>query len=152
MKNELYYPAVFTPDGQYYCVEFPDLEGCLTQGEDIEEAYHAAREALALYLDTIGTYPKPSAIKDIKLNEGQYVMLIEPHTDYPIEDANGVDITKILSEALAKKGFSKYRVAKILGISESYVNLICQGKRSPSTGVAQQMGALLDLDWRLFYV
>ena len=39
---KLVYPALFTPfkDGSGgYTVEFPDLPGCVTEGEDMAEAY-----------------------------------------------------------------------------------------------------------------
>lgn len=66
MFKHIAYPAIFTKDGNYICVDFPDLEGCLTQGETIEEAYFAAKEALALYLDTVGECPPPSAVEAVK--------------------------------------------------------------------------------------
>lgn len=34
-----------------YWVEVPALEGCLTQGESVEEALHNAKEAIELYLE-----------------------------------------------------------------------------------------------------
>ena len=37
MFKHIAYPAIFTKDGNYICVDFPDLEGCLTQGETIEK-------------------------------------------------------------------------------------------------------------------
>ncbi|MCD8118289.1 MAG: type II toxin-antitoxin system HicB family antitoxin [Lachnospiraceae bacterium] len=45
------YPAVFTPeqDGGY-SVNFPDLEGCYTCGDDMADAISMAEDALALIL------------------------------------------------------------------------------------------------------
>ena len=41
---KLVYPAVFYPCecGEGYVVEFPDLSGCITQGESFEEAFKKA--------------------------------------------------------------------------------------------------------------
>ncbi len=46
------YPAIFTEEevenrGKVYIVEFPDLPGCVTEGESIPNAIEMAREALA---------------------------------------------------------------------------------------------------------
>lgn len=46
MNQELYYPAIFTPeeDGRY-SVSFPDLPGCNTFGDNLENAYDMAFDA-----------------------------------------------------------------------------------------------------------
>lgn len=44
------YPAVFTKDGDFYIVKFPDIEGCYTQGETLSEAVEMAEDALCLML------------------------------------------------------------------------------------------------------
>ena len=46
------YPAVFTEEtvtgrGVVYTVEFPDILGCITEGDSIPDAIEMAREALA---------------------------------------------------------------------------------------------------------
>lgn len=35
-----------------YWAEVPDLPGCFTQGDTLDELYHNLREAIALHLDT----------------------------------------------------------------------------------------------------
>ena len=52
MKRQTYvYPAVFTAleDGGYEVV-FPDLEGCYTFGDDLQDAIEMAEDVLALTL------------------------------------------------------------------------------------------------------
>ena len=44
------YPAVFHKEDGSYWVEFPDLEGCNTLGDTLEETMENAQEALGLYL------------------------------------------------------------------------------------------------------
>lgn len=45
------YPAVFTPAEEGgYLVDFPDLEGCYTDGNDLMEAMEMAKDALCLQL------------------------------------------------------------------------------------------------------
>ena len=80
--SKIFYPAVFHEDDNSYWVEFPDLEGCFTNGLTIEEAFLNASEALGLYLDLDDSYErtinKPSQIKDvINNNPGLMVMLVE---------------------------------------------------------------------------
>lgn len=44
---KLVYPAVFTPleKSEGYCVTFPDLPGCVTQGNDLADALSMAADA-----------------------------------------------------------------------------------------------------------
>ena len=80
--NQLFYPAVFQPeeDGGF-SVFFPGIEGCNTQGETVEESYKMAFDALGIVLsymeDAHLPVPKASAPQDIKLEEGQYIVIIE---------------------------------------------------------------------------
>ena len=43
------YPAIFTLEHNVYEVEFPDLDGCLTYGMNMQEAFSNAQEALTGY-------------------------------------------------------------------------------------------------------
>ena len=69
------YPAIFTEDGSFYSVDFPDLEGCFTQGDDIVNALEMARDALSLMLCSMedGDVPIPAAsdISDLVIPEGE---------------------------------------------------------------------------------
>lgn len=77
--SRIAYPALFHEENGSYWVEFPDLQGCLTDGDTIEEAYEHAKEALGFYLDVDdNSYNKPSAIKKVvDANPGSLVMFIE---------------------------------------------------------------------------
>ena len=44
------YPAIFHKEDDQYWVEFPDLQGCQSYGETIEETIKNATEALGLYI------------------------------------------------------------------------------------------------------
>ena len=82
MLKKLFYPAVFTPeDDGGYSVAFPDLDGCFAQGETIEDAYKMAFDALGLAIDFLEsekrTIPSPSTPNEIKLNENEFVVIIE---------------------------------------------------------------------------
>lgn len=150
-NKNLVFPAIIKNDGDAFMVSFPDLDGCFTDGETLVDAFLNAREALALYLHDLEDVPATSDIENIKVAEDERVMLVTPDEEDNIEYLEGINITEVLESALKKKGFTKYRVAKTLEISETYVNLIVSGKRVPSIPVAQKLGKLLGLDWRIFY-
>lgn len=75
------YPAVFrkSEDGGYE-VSFPDIEGCLTCGDDLPESISMAEDALALMLYEIEEegkeIPTPSKRHDIKTEEGEFVSYV----------------------------------------------------------------------------
>jgi len=54
--SKLKYPATIRPlakeEGGGYLVEFPDLPGCMADGETVEEALHQAEDALEAWLKT----------------------------------------------------------------------------------------------------
>ena len=49
------YPAKikYSREDKTYLVEFPDLPGCLTEGKNMDDAIHNAKEALTGYLASI---------------------------------------------------------------------------------------------------
>jgi len=49
--SKISYPAVFHKENDSYWVEFPDLPGCFSDGNTIEDAFYQAKEALGLYLE-----------------------------------------------------------------------------------------------------
>lgn len=80
--NRLFYPAIFEKEEDGYSVHFPDIEGCNTEGNSIEEAYEMAVDALGLiYLaykdDLKQPFPKASNPQDIKTVKGQTIVLID---------------------------------------------------------------------------
>lgn len=74
------YPAVFHYDEGSYWVEFPDLEGCFSDGETIEEAAVNAAEALGGYLCSLMDrgleIPTASSINDIKEPESGFRSIV----------------------------------------------------------------------------
>lgn len=54
MTNNIFYPAIFhiAEEGGFW-VSFPDIEGCFTQGDTMDEAYQMAGEAVYLAISEI---------------------------------------------------------------------------------------------------
>lgn len=78
------YPAVFTAEGGGYAIDFPDLDGCHTCGDDLADGIEMAEDVLALVLyqyEKEGkAIPHPSNPKDLELNENEFVNLIAADT------------------------------------------------------------------------
>jgi len=75
------FPAVFTPESNgSYSVNFPDIEGCYTQGNNLKEAYEMAEDVLCLCLydieETNKPIPSPSNPKDIVKDDNSFVAII----------------------------------------------------------------------------
>lgn len=78
------YPAIFTKDGNFYVVNFPDLEGCYTQGESIEDALEMAEDVLCMTLYNLEenkqSIPVASDIKCISVGADEIVSLVSCDT------------------------------------------------------------------------
>lgn len=78
------YPAVFeqTKDGEYG-VFFPDIPGCISAGDTLEEAIAMSKEALSLHLSGMINDNDPCPAIDInnarKEAQGCILMMIEPN-------------------------------------------------------------------------
>ncbi|GAB1475767.1 type II toxin-antitoxin system HicB family antitoxin [Bacillota bacterium] len=80
--EQLFYPAVFQPEENGgFSIYFPDIDGCNTQGDSVQEGYRMAFDALGIalsYMEDKNTqFPKASAPHEIKLEEDQYVVVVE---------------------------------------------------------------------------
>ena len=78
------YPAIFTPeDDGSFSINFPDLEGCYTCGDSLEDGIEMAEDALALVLygyEKDGRkIPAPSAPSEITLSDNDCAA-VEPRT------------------------------------------------------------------------
>ncbi|PKM44564.1 MAG: pilus assembly protein HicB [Firmicutes bacterium HGW-Firmicutes-8] len=76
------FPAVFDPcEEGGYCITFPDLPGCITEGNTLEEAYRMAKEAATLHLwsmeDDGDKIPAATSPDRVKVPKGGFVSLVE---------------------------------------------------------------------------
>lgn len=82
MGGRMFYPAVFQAEEEGgFSIFFPDVDGCITQGEDMDDGYEMAFDALGnmlSYLDEQGkATPRPSSPQEIRLEDGQFMAVIE---------------------------------------------------------------------------
>ena len=123
------YPAIFTPeeDGSFSIV-FPDLEGCYTCGDSLEDGIEMAEDALALvlygYEKDARPIPVPSAPATLSLSGNDFVnyiacdtmeyrkmynnkavkkTLTSPEWLNEAASAMGLNFSQVLQEALLQK-------------------------------------------------
>ena len=81
MIERYIYPAIFDYDTDGIAVEFPNLPGCLTCGDDIDETVKNAKECLGLHLYGMrkdnDPIPESTSADKIKCEENQEIRLIE---------------------------------------------------------------------------
>lgn len=81
------YAAFFEQiDGGKYLVEFPDLPGCFSQGDSLEEAIYNAQEAMMIYYtEKRGELPKASDFKSVqKANPNIIIQVITLNVSKPV--------------------------------------------------------------------
>ena len=77
--NKYVYPAIFTPEEHgLYSVDFPDLDGCYTSGENLADALYMAEDVLAFTLYDLeksgSAIPAPS--DNLTAPEGAFVNFV----------------------------------------------------------------------------
>lgn len=81
IMSKMFYPAIFHNEGGAYWAEFPDLPGCFTDGDTVEEVLSMAKEAMEGYLfsmkDHGEAFPTPSNPASIKTSGSDFVSLVE---------------------------------------------------------------------------
>lgn len=79
--KKLFYPAIFhkAEEGGYW-ISFPDIPECLTQGDNMEQAYEMAVDALGLAISSRyqqkEDIPIPSEPENISVNDG-FLVIVE---------------------------------------------------------------------------
>ena len=111
------YPAIFHKENESYWVEFPDLPGCQSYGESLEEAILFAEEALGLYLVSLieseEDIPSSSDISDI-ICSGEFTTYISTDIDKYRRNSQAVrkavSIPAWLAEEAEKKHLSLSKI------------------------------------------
>ncbi len=124
--KKIIYPGVFHKEDGSYWVEFPDLEGCQSFGDTLEDVYENAKEALSAYCVTLleqnRTLNPPSDISAIQQQSGQtdgFVSLVDvdllkrspsvkktltiPSWLNEVAESNHINFSGVLQEAIMQK-------------------------------------------------
>ena len=139
------YPAKikYLKEDKSYLVEFPDLPGCLTEGDTIDEAKEMAREALTGYLASVFErelkIPSPSTLK------GKNIYYIEPEPE--------VSVPILLRKLREKQSLTQGDIAKVLGISyQAYQRLEKPGKSNPTLKTLERIAKVFKKDLHMEFV
>ena len=101
MKNSYTYPAIFTYDSDGISISFPDLPGCLSSADTIEEALSNSEEVLGLYMynleDDNDPIPEPTPFNDVVTNANQKVLLIRVWMPLVRNDMDTTSVKKTLT-------------------------------------------------------
>ena len=100
MKKNLLvtYPAIFTLEDNQYWVEFIDLKGCFSDGNNLSEAMENAKEAMGLFLEDLTEYPKCSTdIKNIQLDDNQIISFVTVNLEEHKKKYENKSVKKTLS-------------------------------------------------------
>ncbi len=79
--NKLFYPSLFhkAEEGGFW-VSFPDFPECFTQGDNMEEAYEMAVDALGLFIFDMFEenipFPKPTELDNIIPEKDSFLVII----------------------------------------------------------------------------
>lgn len=128
MQDYYCYVAVLEHSEDSIGVYFPDILGCISGGDTVNEAIESANEALKLHMYGMeqdnDPIPEPSIITDLKLNENEIPILINvfmkpfrekmdekfikktlsiPNWMNTIAEEKGINFSKTLQEALLSK-------------------------------------------------
>ena len=125
---KIYYPTVFYRGDEKFIAVVPDLQACLTQGDDLTDAMNQVVDAIGTWLDGMDEkdYPVPS-------NHGTLDL-----SDYPQDSI--VNVIEFDSEKYfhtiryeAKKaGFNIKQTAELLGAPYRTVQNWFNGTRQPA--------------------
>lgn len=96
------YPALFSPESDGgYSVSFPDIEGCFTCGDTLQDSIEMAQDALNLMLveleDSHLPIKSPSSINNIKIKNDEFLTLIQADTMKYRKVLNSASVKKTLS-------------------------------------------------------
>lgn len=80
------YPAIFTPEEKgLFSVDFPDLQGCYTSGNDMADAVDMAQDVLCLTLYDLEQdkkpIPKASKPQEIVTTGDQFISIVSVDTE-----------------------------------------------------------------------
>ena len=115
--SKLFYPAVFhcAEEGGFW-VTFPDIPECMTQGDDMQQAYEMAVEALGLSITSMEeekiSLPNASQPDKIEVAQGEFLVVIEfdlleyrrKHCSRAVKKT--LSIPEWLNEAAMKQGIN----------------------------------------------
>lgn len=105
------YPAIFHEENNGYWVDFPDLQGCQTFGDTINETIKLAEECLSGYILTLleneQTPAEASNIKNLKVDKNSFSTLVTCDISQYLNNTKAVKKTLNIPSWLNKMATNK---------------------------------------------
>ncbi len=78
MNSKFFYPAIFEPEDVGFSVFVPDIPGCMTQGDSLDEALAMVQDAIGLMLEDVeeANYPPASDPSKVAHTSKQFIMMV----------------------------------------------------------------------------
>ncbi|GHV30662.1 CopG family transcriptional regulator [Spirochaetia bacterium] len=112
---EYVYPAIFHKnDDESYTITYPDLPGCISEGKSLGNAMYMAETALIQWIgyltDKKQEIPNASSVKDVEIDNGEFVNLIRAEVKDIRAVKRTVSIPKWMDDQVSMSGLSLSRV------------------------------------------
>lgn len=113
------YPAIVHKEDDGYWIQFPDLEGCYTDGDTLAEVLRNAEEALGAFLAVKMEYgeviPDPSDISDVSKTTEEITTYISVDVNKYHKDTRAVKKMLSIPSWLAKEAEARdWSLSKVL--------------------------------------
>lgn len=126
-----YYPVIFFQDevGKFIGI-VPDLQGCLTQGDDLTHAMYWIHDAIGTWLNDPNEkdFPPPSKVSDIDTSE--YPNAIVNIIELDFEEWKS-SLNNPIRRALLNSGMPVEQLAKLMGAPYRTIKNYADGKTKP---------------------
>ena len=74
--NAIFYPVNFSPGRNRVSVEIPDIEGCFTQGDTMDEAVRMAQDAIGLMLEDCKSVRSLLSLLHLHVDPEDFVVMV----------------------------------------------------------------------------
>lgn len=125
------YPArIWKEENNTYSVEFPDLPGCFSSGETLEEAKTQAELALTVYLESLDS--RSLSIPEASSLSGNNIYQIAPTLN--------ISFAITLKQEREKQGLTQKEVAKKMGVAcSAYQRIENPRKTNPTLSTINKL-------------
>ncbi len=97
--KKLIYPCVVRKEDDIYYANFPDFNACFTDAESIDELFANTKEVLNGVIFTMlkNKMDLPADVENIKLEEGEFLILVESPVGAIKDRINNMAVKKTLT-------------------------------------------------------
>ena len=134
-----YYAKLTKQSEGGYLVEFPDLSGCLTEGDTRNEALLNASEALDAWLEVYFQRQQRVPLAKIRRGRNYYPICVDPK----------IALAVALREVRRKRRLSQAQTAKLLGIDKArYAKFELPSQANLSLSMIRKIADVLGIETR----